>query len=128
MFSHVTLGSADLPRSIAFYDAVLETLGLRRIATMEVAVGYATAPDATPQFWVMRPFDGADASPGNGVTIAFETAERGIVDAFHAAVLAGGGRDEGAPGLRPDVHADYYGCYARDPDGNKLCCACHRPA
>lgn len=128
MFSHVTLGSADLPRSIAFYDPVPATLGLGRIATMEVAAEYAAAPEATPQFRVMRPFDGAAPSVGNAVTIAFETADRSVVDAFHAAALAAGGRDEGPPGPRPDVHPDDDGCYARDLDGNKLCCACHQPA
>ena len=64
---------------------------------------------------------------GNGVTVAFEAPDRASVDRFHAAGLAQGGTDEGAPGLRPHYHPDYYGAYLRDPDGNKLCCVCHRP-
>jgi catechol 2,3-dioxygenase-like lactoylglutathione lyase family enzyme len=129
MFSHVTLGTNDADRAIAFYDALLVPLGLARIegGPGQGFAGYARAPDATPQFWITRPFDRAAATVGNGVTIAFEAAERSAVDAFHARALAAGGADEGAPGLRPHYHADYYGAYARDPDGNKLCCVCHRP-
>ena len=128
MFSHVTLGCADTPRGISFYDAVLAPLGLKRIETFETAAAYATAPETTPQFWIMRPLNEAAPSVGNGVTIGFEATDRAAVDAFHAAALAQGGTDEGAPGLRPHYHPDYYGAYARDLDGNKICCACHRPA
>ena len=90
--------------------------------------GYALAPETTPHFWVMLPLNGEPATVGNGVTIAFEAPDRPAVDRFHAAALAHGGTDEGAPGLRPHYHPDYYGAYVRDPDGNKLCCVCHRPA
>jgi catechol 2,3-dioxygenase-like lactoylglutathione lyase family enzyme len=129
MFSHVTLGTGDIARAIAFYDRALAPLGLARQEsdTGGGYAGYAAAPDTTPQFWVLRPRDGAPASVGNGVTIAFEAPDRAAVDAAHAAMLAAGGTDEGGPGLRPHYHADYYGAYARDPDGNKLCVVCHRP-
>ncbi len=129
MFSHVTVGTSDIARAIAFYDRVLAPLGLaRQESDLEKAyAGYAAAPEATPQFWVLRPIDGKPASVGNGVTVAFEATTRATVDAVHAAILAAGGTDEGRPGLRPHYHADYYGAYARDPDGNKLCCVCHRP-
>jgi catechol 2,3-dioxygenase-like lactoylglutathione lyase family enzyme len=129
MFSHVTLGTNDIARAIAFYDRVLAPLGLQRQESdLEKAyAGYAAAPESTPQFWILRPLDGQAATVGNGVTIAFETADRATVDAVHAAILAAGGRDEGGPGLRPHYHAHYYGAYARDPDGHKLCVACHRP-
>lgn len=130
MYSHVTLGTDDIARAIRFYDTVLAPLGLRRQESdLEKGyAGYAAAPGATPQFWVLRPIDGRKASVGNGVTVAFEAPDRGTVDAVHAAILAAGGRDEGAPGLRPHYHADYYGAYARDLDGHKLCVVCHRPA
>ena len=130
MFSHVTLGTADIRRAVAFYDALLDGLGLaRQESDLDLGyAGYAVAPETTPQFWVMRPLDGRTASVGNGVTIAFEAPDRPTVDRFHAAALAHGGTDEGAPGLRPHYHPDYYGAYVRDPDGNKLCCVCHRPA
>lgn len=127
MFSHVTIGSDDLPRAGAFYDAVLAPLGLRRIAAEDGALGWAAAPDATPQFWVLTPYDRRAAQHGNGLTVAFEAADRATVDAFHAAVLAAGGADAGAPGLRPQYHPDYYGAYARDRDGHKIAAVCHRP-
>ncbi|MBX9701060.1 MAG: VOC family protein [Acetobacteraceae bacterium] len=129
MFSHVTLGSDEIARAIAFYDRILAPLGLSRQEgdAEKGYAGYAAAPDSTPQFWILRPFDGQPASVGNGVTVAFEARDRATVDAVHAAALVAGGRDEGGPGLRPHYHADYYGAYMRDPDGNKLCCACHRP-
>jgi catechol 2,3-dioxygenase-like lactoylglutathione lyase family enzyme len=129
MFSHVTLGANDIHRAIAFYDQALATLGLARQETDLVQgwAGWATGADASRPFWVMRPLDGQPASVGNGVTVAFEAPDRPTVDAFHAAALAAGGRDEGGPGLRPHYHADFYAAYVRDPDGNKLCCVCHRP-
>jgi catechol 2,3-dioxygenase-like lactoylglutathione lyase family enzyme len=129
MFSHVTLGTDDLPRAIAFYDAVLGTLGLRRQETdLEHGLaGWFVAPEASPNFWLLRPIDGRPASVGNGVTIAFEAPDRATVDHFHATGLAQGATDAGAPGLRPHYHPDYYGAYLRDPDGNKICCVCHRP-
>lgn len=130
MYSHVTLGTNDIRRAVAFYDALLGGLGLaRQEADLDKGhAGYAAAPEATPQFWILAPIDGRPASVGNGVTIAFEAKDRAGVDRFHATALAQGGTDEGAPGLRPHYHPDYYGAYLRDPDGNKLCCVCHRPA
>lgn len=130
MFSHVTLGTNDAARAVAFYDPLLAMLGLKRQEAdlAEGYAGYAAAPDVTPQFWITRPLDRQPATVGNGMTIAFEAPDRATVDRFHATALAHGGKDEGAPGLRPHYHPDYYGAYLRDPDGNKLCCVCHRPA
>ncbi|MEA2929935.1 MAG: hypothetical protein QOG38_2363 [Hyphomicrobiales bacterium] len=127
-FSHVTVGSDNLNRAMHFYDAVLSPLGLTRHRTARVAVGYAPEgfSGVNAPFWVVRPYDRSAATPGNGPMVAFEAQTRAAVDAFHAAVLASGGSDEGAPGLRPHYHANYYGAYARDPDGNKLCVVCHR--
>ena len=130
MLSHVTLGTNDLARALAFYDRLLAPLGLARLETdlAEGLAGWGRPGEEGRPFWVMRPIDGRTASPGNGVTVAFEAPDRPTVDAVHQAGLAAGGRDEGGPGLRPHYHADYYGAYLRDPDGNKLCCVCHRPA
>jgi catechol 2,3-dioxygenase-like lactoylglutathione lyase family enzyme len=133
MYSHVTLGTNDMDRAVAFYAAVMRALGHRhQVADPAGAwAGWFTTaeatPDATPNFWVMRPIDGRAATARNGVTIGFEAPDRATVDRFHAAALAHGGAEEGPPGLRP-YHAHYYGAYVRDPDGNKLCCVCHRPA
>lgn len=127
MYSHVTLGTNDTPRAVAFYDPVLAVLGLARQESdlAKGYAGYAAAPGATPQFWVTTPLDRKAATVGNGVTIGFEAPDRAAVDRFHAAALAHGGTDEGPPGLR-HYHEHYYGAYVRDPDGNKLCCVCHR--
>ncbi|WP_198375060.1 VOC family protein [Neoroseomonas rubea] len=128
MYSHVNLGTNDTARAIAFYDPLLALLGLARQES-DIAkgyAGYAAAPDTTPQFWITTPFDRKGATVGNGVTIGFEAPDRPTVDRFHAAALAHGGTDEGPPGLR-HYHEHYYGAYVRDPDGNKLCCVCHRP-
>lgn len=129
MYSHVTVGTADFDRAIAFYDALLMPLGMIRheTDTAHGLVGYARDPLAPPQFFLMRPIDGKPASVGNGVTIGFDAQSRAQVDALHAAGLATGGRDEGAPGLRTHYHPDFYGAYLRDPDGNKVCIVCHRP-
>jgi hypothetical protein len=72
-----------------------------------------------------RPRDGNPASVGNGVNIGLLAPSRAAVRAAHAAGLANGGTDEGAPGLRAHYHANWYGAYLRDPTGNKLCVVCH---
>ncbi|WP_255553523.1 VOC family protein [Maritimibacter sp. DP1N21-5] len=77
-----------------------------------------------PLFIVTTPLDGAQVT-GNGKMIAFLAEDRALVDQAHALALSLGGVDAGLPGLRPEYHADYYGAYVRDPDGNKLCVACH---
>ena len=110
--------------------SVLAPLGLKRKRTFKIAISYApeSFSGINEPFWVLRPHDKKDATPGNGAMVAFEAATRAAVDAFHAAALAGGGSDEGPPGLRTHYHPDYYGAYVRDPEGNKLCAVCHRPA
>ncbi len=115
--SHVSLGTDDHVRAVAFYDAVLATLGCRRIMEHGEATGYGKA---FPEFWIQRPFDGGSARPGNGTHVAFLAPDRASVDAFYRAALAAGGRCEGPPGLRPQYHARYYACFVRDPDGHKL--------
>jgi catechol 2,3-dioxygenase-like lactoylglutathione lyase family enzyme len=130
MYSHVTVGTIDYAAAKAFYDAILPLLGLQCIHADadEGAAGWAVDADRAPHFWLVRPFDRQAATVGNGVTVAFEAGDRATVDAFHAAALAAGARDEGGPGLRAHYHPDYYGAYLRDLDGNKLCVVCHRPA
>jgi catechol 2,3-dioxygenase-like lactoylglutathione lyase family enzyme len=125
MFSHVMLGSNDLERARIFYDAVMGSLGLSCRKANEQWLLY-DKPGAE-LVGICRPFDGKPATAGNGTMIAFSADDRATVDRFHAAALASGGSDEGKPGLRPHYHADYYGAYVRDPDGNKLCCVCRKP-
>ncbi len=123
MYSHVTVGSNDIARARAFYDPVLATLGIERFFEHDSALGYGEMRGT--RLWVMRPHDGAAASAGNGMHVAFLAPTRAAVRAFYEAALANGGTDEGAPGPRPQYHRNYYGAYARDPDGNKLQACCH---
>lgn len=127
MFSHVTIGSNDLAKAKPFYDALLNPLDLVRQMDFPNAVGYG-ATGGRPQLWVLNPLDKAPATIGNGITIGLEAANRAAVDAAHKAGLTAGGKDEGAPGIRTHYHPNYYGAYLRDPDGNKICIVCHRPA
>lgn len=128
MFSHVTVGTANVERAARFYDAVLATLGIVRVKSFKSGIGYAEPgfSGIEPPFWVLRPYDRQPQSAGNGPMVAFEAATRSEVDTFHRTALANGGRDEGAPGLRPHFHPSFYGAYVRDPDGNKVCAVCHQ--
>ena len=130
MYSHVTVGASKLTRAMRFYDAALAPLGLKRTRTFKIAASYAPEDfsGVNEPFWVVRPLDQKEASPGNGVTVAFDAPNRAAVDAFHAAALAAGGADEGPPGVREHYHPNYYGAYVRDPDGNKICVVCHQAA
>jgi catechol 2,3-dioxygenase-like lactoylglutathione lyase family enzyme len=128
MFSHVFVGVTDFDRALAFYEPLMRCLELEaRFCERERPwAGWQTPGGPRPLFLIGRPYDGVH-EPGNGQMVAFQAGTRAMVDAAHALALAHGGRDEGAPGLRPGYHANYYGAYFRDPDGNKLCVVCHLP-
>lgn len=126
MLLYVTVGTNDLPRAGAFYDSALSELGYVRRETEDNSLGYAHAGDTRCRFWVTRPYDQKPASFGNGVTIALIADSRDAVRRFHAAAVAGGGLDEGEPGLRP-FHAHFYAAFVRDLDGNKIAAVCERP-
>lgn len=130
MLSHVFIGVNDFDRAMAFYSPVLERLGLvlRFTEPARPWAGWQTPRVARPLFLVGRPFDGQPAAPGNGAMNALLAADRATVDVVHALALQHGGRCEGPPGLRPEYHANYYGAYFRDPEGNKLCVCCHGDA
>lgn len=124
MFSHITLGSGDIERSRLFYTPVMASLGITEPFTLPGSLVFGDL--AGLKLFIGTPFNGGEASHGNGQHTAFLAPTRAAVDAFHAAALANGGTDEGAPGLRPQYHLNYYGAYVRDPDGNKLQAVCHR--
>ncbi|WP_181703397.1 VOC family protein [Chthonobacter albigriseus] len=129
MFSHIHVGVSDLSRALAFYRSVLGEIGLEtKFVDFDRGwFGFRQPGCDRPLFLVGRPYDGRDPSPGNGHMVALRAPTRAVVDRAYAAALASGGSDEGGPGLRPWYHADYYGAYLRDPDGNKLCICCHEP-
>ena len=132
MLSYVCIGTNDMARSLAFYDAVLAPLGLRRGTAAGDAQrtgwagwGSATATGAADlALWVCTPFDGRSASVGNGSMIALKASSWAEVQAFHAAALENGGSSDGEPGLRPQYDDDFYAAYVRDPEGNKLAAVC----
>ena len=125
MLLYITLGTNDLARSRRFYKAVMPSLGFEMQGFDDSEFGYGKPGDDRTRFWVTKPFDGNPATIGNGSMVAFEAGNRAAVDAFYEAALKAGGTDEGAPGLRP-YHANFYACYVRDPDGNKLSAVCER--
>ena len=129
MFSHVFIGVGDFDRALAFYTPLMAALELpqRFCDPSRPWAGWQSEPGPRPLFLIGRPFDGMAHAAGNGQMTAFMADSRAMVDAAHAAALAHGGRCEGPPGLRPEYHEHYYGAYFRDPDGNKLCVACHAP-
>lgn len=118
-FLYLTLGTRDLTRAARFYDAALAPLGLIRRATEDTEVGYGLPSDRRTRLWITLPFDGKPATTGNGTMPALVAPSQAAVRAFHAAALANGGTNEGAPGLRPYGPA-FFAAYVRDPDGNKL--------
>ena len=121
MLDHVTIGTSDLNRAKAFYDKALRPLGIGRLyAEGATFAGYGFGNKAF--FWI-----GARDSPLTGVHVAFTAPDRAMVDAFHAAALAAGGRDNGAPGLRPHYHPNYYSAFILDFDGHNIEAVCHSP-
>jgi catechol 2,3-dioxygenase-like lactoylglutathione lyase family enzyme len=117
MIGYLTLGTNDLARAAAFYDALLAELGAKRWMETERSIAWSAAP-GTPGLSICKPFDGQPATGGNGTMVALAAASQAQVDALHARALSLGAKDEGAPGLRGPT---YYGAYWRDLDGNKLC-------
>jgi catechol 2,3-dioxygenase-like lactoylglutathione lyase family enzyme len=119
--SHVSLGTNDFDRAVAFYDRVLAPLGMRRIEQFPGGVGWGRR---FPEFWVQTPIDGRPATTGNGTHVAFLARDRSQVQAFHAAGLAAGATCDGPPGERPQYGEPYYAAFLRDPDGHKVEAMC----
>ena len=124
MIGYVMVGTNDLESSAKFYDSVLDTLGLTRGSTDTDYIGYGskTSPERI-EFYHTKPFDGENATSGNGTMIAMLVGSREEVDYFHKIAVANGGIDEGAPGTRIEGDETYY-AYVRDLDGNKICGYC----
>ncbi len=117
MMSHVSIGTNDFDRAVAFYDKALAPLGCKRLMEHPGAVAYGKV---YPEFWVQTPIDGKRASAGNGTHIGFNAPSRESVHAFYDAAIAAGGVSDGGPGRRPDYGEPYYGCFVRDLDGHKV--------
>ncbi len=116
MIGYVTLGTNDLPRAAAFYDALLAEIGAKRLWDSGRGIAWGVAQDK-PSLGIMKPYDGNTATVGNGVMVALIVDSRDKVDRVHKKALELGGKDEGAVGPRGD---GFYAGYFRDLDGNKL--------
>lgn len=114
---HLSIGTNDFDRAVAFYDQVMATIGARRVFEFPGAVAYGKQ---FPELWVQTPIDGAAATCGNGSHFGFIAPSRSAVQAFYDAALAAGATADGEPGPRPDYGPDYYGCFVRDLDGHKI--------
>ena len=120
MIDHIVLNVRDVAASKQFYAAALAPLDFDVI--LEIAGGVGFGKDGKPEFWISsRP------TAHTGVHVAFGSEDRDGVDAFYAAAMEAGGRDNGPPGLRELYHPHYYGAFALDPDGNNIEVVCHAP-
>jgi len=126
MLDHVSIGVRDLDRSKAFYDVVLATLGYRQVNDLPDSYGYGPDRD-TDEFYIVQRGSDRDVTPGPGFHLAFAAPDRGAVAEFHRVALEQGARDDGAPGLRPRYHANYYAAFVVEPDGHRLEAVCHHP-
>ena len=121
MIDHIGLSVTNLDRARQFYEAALQPLGISLMmeVTEEMTGGHGAhlglGRDGNPFFWV-----GTGKAATTGCHVAFAASDRAAVDAFYKAAMAAGGRDNGAPGLRPHYHPDYYGAFVLDPDGNNI--------
>jgi catechol 2,3-dioxygenase-like lactoylglutathione lyase family enzyme len=121
MLDHVTIGVEDIERSERFYDSALRPLKIDRLyAEGNRFAGYGIRPKAF--FWI-----GMRKTRQTGAHVAFTAKDRATVDLFYKEAIAAGGTDNGAPGLRPHYHANYYGAFVLDPDGHNVEAVCHEP-
>ena len=126
MLDHIDFAAIDLARSRAFYESTLAPLGMALLMEIDrtqgdghKGVGFGSAD--RPVFWI-----GAGQPPAGRLHVAFAAQSRAAVDAFHKAAVAAGGIDNGAPGLRPRYHPDYYTAFVLEPDGHNIEAVCHR--
>jgi catechol 2,3-dioxygenase-like lactoylglutathione lyase family enzyme len=123
MLDHLGFAVSDFGKSRAFYAAALAPLGM--VVHSEAAGWAMFGPPGRPLLWI----GGADVAgpPPGHIHYAFAATDRASVDAFHAAALAAGGRDNGAPGIRAQYHPNYYAAFVVDPDGHNIEAVCHAP-
>lgn len=131
MIAYITVGADDMVRAESFYSAFLPALGYR-LEYYHGDLSYIPPvqegqQQSAPEFYVKAPFDGAPASAGNGVMVAFQAHTQSEVRRLHAAALQAGGADEGQPGFRALYGAQFYVGYLRDPQGNKIAVFCDNP-
>jgi catechol 2,3-dioxygenase-like lactoylglutathione lyase family enzyme len=117
VIDHVSIPVRDLAVATRFYEAVLAPLGFTQIETRPATVGFGKS---YAEFWINLREDMKPASLNSGAHVCLRARATDIVDAFHAAALAGGGASDGAPGLRPQHGEGYYAAFIRDPDGNRI--------
>ena len=120
MIDHIGVAVTDLDKSIAFYQKALAPLGYELLMKFEgQAAGFGVAPKA--DFWF------GQGEVKGAVHVAFRASGRAQVRAFYEAAMAAGGKDNGAPGVRPQYHEHYYGAFVTDPDGHNIEAVCHEP-
>jgi catechol 2,3-dioxygenase-like lactoylglutathione lyase family enzyme len=119
MIAHISIGVRDIDRSKRFYDAALEPLGYKYLRAARSMMGYGYGRDSVA-LWVFQTERPVPADEKSGLHICFTAPGSAAVDAFHAAALASGGHDNGAPGLRPIYAPDYYAAFIIDPDGYRI--------
>lgn len=117
MINHLSIGVRDIGRTKRFYDAALTPLGYRCLSEGADSLGYGAEEVV---LWINQTDHPVPADPRSGLHICFDAPTRKAVAAFHRAALATGGKDNGAPGLRPDYSPTYYAAFAIDPDGYRL--------
>ncbi len=123
MFDHIGVAVSDFAKSKAFYTQALAPIGHSRVVEIlrddgrQASAGFCHEDGS--DLWISA------GEPTRPLHLAFRASSRAAVDAFHAAALAAGGRDNGKPGLRPQYHPNYYGAYVLDPDGHNVEAVCH---
>ena len=127
MFSHVFLGVKNFERALGFYREILPALGLKErfCDPHRPWAGWQIPGDSRPLLLIGTPYNGQAHMEGNGQMLALSAQDPTIVQAVYEIALACGGICEGPPGLRPHYHANYFGAYFRDTEGNKLCVVSH---
>jgi catechol 2,3-dioxygenase-like lactoylglutathione lyase family enzyme len=126
IFDHVSIGVSDIKRAMTFYRPALAALGLVAVMDKGFAVAFGNR-SGRQWLWVSEPIDKArNVVANNGAHIALLAGNRAAVRAFHEAALAHGGRDDGAPGLRPEYMPTYFGAFVLDPDDNKIEAVCRK--